>query len=170
MKGIIVGFRNIQQLLIRDVNLFKYFCLWEKDNISLKEKLFVESALQHPNLQDLKYLFKSQDLIRSSSEVFIEQMMSIQSLAIRYQMIKNSLYFLKLMCGEAVITEPYLRAVSSFLASDGETVSLINDKAISYFDRLGFALRFCDNEKLKGFCQQSITKAKEEGLLQLIIL
>ena len=69
------------------------------------------------------------------------------------------------MCSEAIFTEPYLRAVASFLASDGDSISLINDKAISFFDRLGFALRFCDNEKLKTFCQQSISKAKEEGLL-----
>lgn len=85
-------------------------------------------------------------------------------------MIKNSLSFLKLMCSEAIFTEPYLRSIALFLASDGDSISLIHDKAISFFDRLGFALRFCDNEKLKSFCQYSISKAKEDGLLQLIIL
>jgi len=168
LKSLLVGFRNLQKLLEKDVQLRKYFySLDSEQNSKFLEGLLEDQSNEKLSVNEKHVLSKQGDLLKSSSDAYLEQILSLGpslisgNKCLRYHIIKNTLSFLRSMCSEAYFTEPYLKAVGNFLSSENfqKSSSILNDTSISFFDRLGFALRFFHNDTLKGFFNKYIAKA-----------
>ena len=86
--------------------------------------------------------------------------------------MKNTLAFLKNLCKHAEFNHPYLHSVCKFISFEnfGQSNYILNDLEISFFDRIGFALRFLNTKTLHQFIENYLTYGESHGWLEIMII
>ena len=166
LKEILIGLSNIHIILKNDQELKKMFIKpdkeWEEGNGVL--------GYDMPSQEQLDQIMKYNLL--EISESMLSEIHHQKNTIGKFHLIKHTLAFLKNLCKNAEFNHPYLHSVCKFISFEnfGQSNYILKDVEISFFDRIGFALRFLNTTTLKQYIDNYLTLGENDGLLEMMII
>ena len=166
LKEILIGLSNIHLLLKYDQELKRMFVKpdkeWEESSLPLSS----ETPSQEQLDQIMKY-----NLLEPNENMLVELNHQKNTIG-KFYLIKHTLAFLKNLCKNAEFNHPYLHSVIKFISFEnfGQSNYILNDLEISFFDRIGFALRFLNTKTLNQYIDNYLTYGENDGLLEMMII
>lgn len=114
-------------------------------------------------------------ILENSTDLIIDEKDDIQliNMALKgFKNLKNTAYWLSVCESlKSRINSPYLKCVLSFLFSKNENYQeILEDSKISISDRIAFACRYLEQEKLYSFLNDLLIKVVKEGQLSGLLL
>lgn len=166
LKGIMIGLSNIQLLLKSDPDLKRLFFKPDKDWGEGNISTFSDPPSQEQFDQIIKYNLLEQN------ESMILEVQNQKNLPGKFHLIKHTMAFLKNLCKNAEFNHPYLLSICKFISfeSFGQSNYILNDLEISFFDRIGFALRFLNTKNLHNFIEHFLNVGETNGCLEIMII
>jgi len=166
LKEILIGLNNIHILLKHNPDLKKMFVKPEKEWGDNGQNLGVEMPSQEQMEQIMKY-----NLLEINENMLTELYHQKNTIG-KYHLINHTLVFLKNLCKNAEFNHPFLHSICKFISFEnfGQSNYILDDVEISFFDRIGFALRFLNTKTLNQFIENYLTLGEMEGLLEIMII
>ena len=160
LRGVISGFYNIQEILIRDSEITGNF--FDNSNVN---NFRVEEQIS-----DFSNDF-SNDRNDDISQNYLSEISKIKNKKQKVEMLKQTLNFLQNLAKKAQFKQPYLQIIASFLSQEIflNPKSFIENKSISFFDRFGILIRFFPTSEILSFLN-SVTDSLNDGIIEYILL
>ena len=167
LKEILIGLNNIHILLKHNPELKRMFVKpdkeWSEGNSNF-------SNLEAPSQEQMDQIMKF-NLLEINENMLTELYHQKNTLG-KFHLINHTLVFLKNLCKNAEFNHPFLHSICKFISFEnfGQSNYILEDVEISFFDRIGFALRFLNTKTLNQFIDNYLTLGENDGLLEIMII
>lgn len=159
LRGLLSGFYNIQEVILRDPEITKYF--FDSGNL-INFKIEDQGDFSADFSND-----KTDDI----SLNYLSEITKIKNKKQKIDMLKTTLNFLENMAKKANFEQPYLQLIANFLSQEifQSSKTFMKNKNISFFDRFAILIRFSPPSEIISFFN-SVSESLNEGIIEHIFL
>jgi len=157
LRGVLSGFYNIQEIILRDYEITSYFFIY--DNLN---------DLRAEDNGDMD--FANADTNDDNTPSYLSEVAKIKNKKQKIDMLKNTLNFLQNLAKKACFKQPYLHLTTSFLSQElFNPKSFLQNNLISFYDRIALLIRFFPPSDILEF-METVSSNLHEGFIEHMVL